>query len=580
MHTQRSWAIDFRREWQWILRHVAPYKGYAIIYVAGALLWQLASSAVPWVTGKSVDIIVSNPSNGSAFISSVLLLLVIVITRGIVGIGTTYALENIGNGVERDTRNEIYRSVVLQQLNSFDTWKIGDVMARSANDTRQINALFQPGVEFLFIAVYGTIVPLLFIIGVRLELLLVPLLFLCAFFVLVPRYSRTLSPLSDQLQSKFGEFSSHLTEVITGIELVESTSQKMKEQERLEALAQQHRSISIEHGRAQARYLPSLLLNMALAGALVHGLILVGRGQLAIGELVAYLGFVGLLRQPVEALGTSLVLVRLGLAGARRVLELVDSDTSSAPQNGDFVADSQGHIVVRNVGFCIGASRILSEVSLTVDPGSVVAIVGATGSGKSTLGKLLNRTFEPTTGEILLDGINIRNWNLEALRKNIAIVEQDVVLFSRTISDNITFGDEKDKDTQRLVEVAKVAQAHEFILTCEDQFSTLVGERGTTLSGGQRQRIAIARALFTNPSILILDDATSAIDSVTEEKILSGLRRAYPTQTVILITSRLVQTKWADTIVLLDRGQVVAHGSHEQLLQQSPLYKRMASIYR
>lgn len=218
-------------------------------------------------------------------------------------------------------------------------------------------------------------------------------------------------------------------------------------------------------------------------------------------------------------------------------------------------------------------------MSFHAAPGETIAIVGETGSGKSTLTKLVNRIHDVDSGRILIDGVDVRDWNLDSLRSQISVIEQDVTLFSRTIAENIAFSVGQDADRERVVEAAKDAQAHEFIVTMEKGYETLIGERGITLSGGQRQRLAIARALLTSPRMLILDDSTSAIDSATEDEIQKAMRRLLEGRTTLLITHRLSQIRWSDKVLLLRRGEIEAFGSHEDLLRHSGLYRRIFSHY-
>jgi ATP-binding cassette subfamily B protein len=226
-----------------------------------------------------------------------------------------------------------------------------------------------------------------------------------------------------------------------------------------------------------------------------------------------------------------------------------------------------------------GQAFALADVTLRIADGQTVAIVGQTGSGKTTLTRLVNRTYDATSGHVLVDGVDVRDWSLDALRGQIGAIEQDIFLFSRSVADNIAFGLGAGVTREAIEHAAKQAQAHEFIMSFADGYDTVVGERGVTLSGGQRQRLAIARALLTNPRILILDDATSAIDSATEDEIQRALREVMAGRTTLLITHRLSQIRQADQVVLMRRGRVVAVGSHEELMANSDLYRRIFLRY-
>jgi ATP-binding cassette, subfamily B, bacterial len=258
---------------------------------------------------------------------------------------------------------------------------------------------------------------------------------------------------------------------------------------------------------------------------------------------------------------------------------MITTEYSDARQQGSHRAEIKGAVTFDDVDFGYeGEAQVLHNVSFRAEPGQTVAVVGQTGSGKSTVIKLINRIYDASSGQVLIDGVDVREWDLESLRSQISIIEQDIFLFSRTIAENIAFGS-SDATQEHIEEAARKAQAHEFILSFPDGYETVIGQRGVTLSGGQRQRIAIARAFLTDPPILILDDSTSAIDSATEDRIQQAIWSASRGRTTILITHRLSQIRWADHIVVLRQGHVVAQGSHEELLETSEAYRRIFARY-
>jgi ATP-binding cassette subfamily B protein len=236
----------------------------------------------------------------------------------------------------------------------------------------------------------------------------------------------------------------------------------------------------------------------------------------------------------------------------------------------------RGELVFDGVSFGYsGDNNILTDISFHANPGETIAIVGQTGSGKTTLTRLVNRTYDASNGRVMIDGVDVRRWNLDSLRSQISMIEQDIFLFSKTIAENIAFGARGEIPRERIEWAAKQAQAHDFISSFPEGYDTVVGERGVTLSGGQRQRIAIARAFLTNPRILILDDSTSAIDSATEDQIQRAMREVLKGRTTLLITHRLAQIRWADRIVVVRRGRIEAQGSHEELMNTSESYRRI-----
>jgi ATP-binding cassette subfamily B protein len=304
---------------------------------------------------------------------------------------------------------------------------------------------------------------------------------------------------------------------------------------------------------------------------------------LDLGQVVAYFGLLQLFGFPTFVSLFAYSQVSLGMSGARRILELINRENDLDENRGGYAGPMRGEIEFREVTFAYeggdsGAEAAtepsLEGLSFKVLPGQTVAIVGQTGSGKTSLVKLINRTYDASRGRVLIDGVDVRDWNLEALRRNISIIEQDIFLFSRSIADNITFG--SPGATQEAIDAAaQAAQAAEFVASLAEGYQTVIGERGVTLSGGQRQRLALARAFLTDPPILILDDSTSAIDSATEDQIQRAIFAAARGRTTLIITHRLSQIRWADLILVLRQGRLVALGSHAELMESSSAYRRI-----
>ncbi|MFA5874211.1 MAG: ATP-binding cassette domain-containing protein, partial [Anaerolineales bacterium] len=298
-------------------------------------------------------------------------------------------------------------------------------------------------------------------------------------------------------------------------------------------------------------------------------------GILNIGDVVAYFGILLMLEFPTWTSIWAYSLISSGLAGGRRILDLINRETNLDQNAAGYTQPMRGEIEFRNLTFAYPTGEaVLRDISFTVKPGQTVAIVGQTGTGKTSLAKLVNRTYDTTGGQILVDGVDVRDWNLASLRSQISIIEQDVFLFSRSVAENIAFG--KPGATKEEIETAaKSAQADEFIRQFEKGYETVIGERGVTLSGGQRQRLAIARAFLTDPRILILDDSTSAIDSATEDMIQRAIAAAARGRTTLIITHRLSQIRWADLIIVLRKGRIAAIGNHDDLLKTSDAYARI-----
>jgi ATP-binding cassette subfamily B protein len=461
---------------------------------------------------------------------------------------------------------------------------VGDTMARATNDVREVNYMFSPGIN-LVVGSFNFLLMPLFVAGrYHPSLILVPAVYIVFYFFFLVRYLRTLSPVTDEVRASFGVMNTHLSESLDGVEVVKAASQENAEVDKFVMNASRVRNAFVVQGDLEGRYVAMLLLGSAYAFGLFHALLLFRSGQINLGDVVAYFGLLLLLQFPTFVSTFAYSQISLGISGARRILELMNRETKLDQNVKGYTESMRGEVEFRNVSFTYptltdeetneSTENVLSEISFKVKQGQTVAIVGQTGAGKTSLVKLLNRTYDVTHGQVLVDGVDVRDWNLASLRSQISMIEQDIFLFTRTVSENIAFG--KPGATQSEVEAAaKSAQADDFIRSFDKGYDTVVGERGVTLSGGQRQRIALGRAFLTDPHILILDDSTSAIDSATEDRIQRAISNAARGRTTFIITHRLSQIRWADLIIVLRKGQIAAIGTHDELMETSEAYSRI-----
>ena len=499
--------------------------------------------------------------------------------QGLTGLARNYAAEFIAQGVERDARDELYASLLGKSQTFHGRQRIGDIMARATNDVHMLNLMFSPGLMLITDSLMGTIVPILIIARLRFELLLVPAIFLVLLAITLADYNRKLNPVSIAMRDQFGTMNAGLAEAIAGIEVVKANVRERYEWDKFVHNARLYRDHFVRQGEIQAVYLPMLMFSLCWAGALLHALLIWRAGNLSLGQVVTFMGLMGVLRFPTFISIFSFNLVQLGIASAERILELINTETELDENEGGMARPIQGAVTFEHVTFSYRRHSRCSKTS-ALRPNRVrrlrlwgrPAPARPPSPGSSTASLMPIAAGCWWTGWTCATGA----WNRFA-RKSRRLSRMCFSFPARWPKTSPSAA-----PTPRQAEIERAAgeaQAHEFITGFNDGYNTEVGERGVTLSGGQRQRIAIARAFLTDPRILILDDSTSAIDSATEDQIQRAMRRISRERTTFLITHRLSQIRWADRILVLRRGELVDQGTHEELLARSPDYRRIFARY-
>ncbi len=530
---------------------------------------------VPILTGRAFDLVLGKEAVATGLVTIALLIGGSQIIRSILQLGRNFGAEVIAQKVERDIRDELYVSLLGKSMTFHSLQPVGDTMARATNDVREVNYLFSPGVNLVVGSIAFLIMPIIFAPQYHWSLILTPLIYTVLYYFALRRYLKNMEPITDEVRTSFGVMNTHLSEALDGVEIMKGAAREEAEVDSFSTNARRVRSANVRQGDLEARFVPLLMMAIALAVGLFHSIMLYRAGLLQVGDVVAYFGLLMMLEFPTWTSIWAYSQISLGLASARRILELMNRETNLDQNESGFAGTMTGEVEFRNVCFAYDEKEAtLDEVSFTVQPGQTVAIVGQTGSGKTSLMKLINRTYDATAGQVLVDGIDVRQWNLAALRRQISIIEQDVFLFSRSIAENLSFGRPSAK-MEDIEAAARAAQADEFIQSFEKKYETVIGERGVTLSGGQRQRLALGRAFLTDPRILVLDDSTSAIDSATEDLIQRAIAAAARGRTTFIITHRLSQIRWADLIIVMRKGRIAAIGKHEELMVTSEAYARI-----
>jgi ATP-binding cassette subfamily B protein len=572
---------DFKKARQkgaihWILKHII-YKKNKFLVTSFILLNTSASllnSFLMILIGLAIDAFALGGID--QLFNFTFLTVIIGMGTPFIGLSARLCREVVAQRIERDARKEFYFNLIGKSQSFHDNQRLGDIMARATNDVRFLNFLISPALGMLIDASINLVVPIVLIAyNFPLQLVIVPVVFSVIFLLYLRRFLRKLTPATINRRIAFGDMNAVLNESLAGIEIVKSMAQEEQSVEKYKDSAISYRDWGIKQGDIMAKYLPILFLSFSITIGLTHSIFLNRIGVISIGDVIGFIGLLLRLRFPVNASIWSFQMVKQATVGANRLLETMNEHSEIKEKKSPITRYINGSVSFKNVTFSYPGTqnKVLKNINFEVSEGQTVAIVGTTGSGKTSLTKLISRLYDVKEGEILIDRIDVRNYSLQSLRDQIAYIEQDIFIFSDSIFDNIAFG--REFSEEQIIHVAQDAQALSFIEKLPSKFYTEVGERGVQLSGGERQRIAIARAFLSDPKILILDDSSSAIDSETEEKIQHAIFKILRGRTTFIITHRLSQIRSADHIIVLNRGEIVDQGTHENLLKNSEEYRKI-----
>ena len=571
-------GVPYRRTLARLLSFLGPYKRGLAVSVVLAVGSQAAQIALIWVTGRNVidRALLDHDKHRLWLYVGVIAALGLV--SSVLMLGRRLISGKQALDVEMDLRQGLYSHLVRLSFGFYDRHQTGQLMSRATVDLQGVRFFLGYGLIFFFQNVLTVISVTVVLFFFEWKLALIVLAVTPFLVALAYRYSHIAHPTLRDVQQKLADVATVAEENIVGVHVVKAFAQEPAEEAKFARRNDALFAQTIHANRQRATYVPllSFLPLLAQAAVLLVGARMVADGRLAVGSFISFNLYLGMLVMPLRSLGMWVGQAQRATASGERIFQVLDEPEVVANKPAAVeLPPGDGEIRFENVSFSYLPGRpVLERLDLDLDAGTTLALIGHTGAGKTTLAALVPRFYDVDSGRVLVDGIDVRDVTLASLRREIGVIPQDPFLFSTTVRENIAFGRPEMSDDE-VERVARLAQAHEFVERLPQSYDTVIGERGITLSGGQRQRIAIARALAVDPRILILDDATASVDATTEAQIRAGLREVMRGRTTLIIAHRLSTIALADEIVVLDGGRINCRGTHDELLETSPVYREI-----
>ncbi len=562
-----------------VLYYLKPYKHIFAFTIASTILLAVLSPLRPWLIQFTIDNYVAIP-NSEKLLKMVLLMIGILILESIIQFYNTFYTNWLGQTVIKDLRINLFRHILNFKLKYFDNTPIGTLVTRMISDIEAIADIFSEGL----LVIMGDLLKIIAVIAVMLyrdvKITIISLSVLPLLFIATSWFQKSIKKAFQEVRSQIAHLNAFVQEHITGMSVVQIFNREEVEYEKFKKINAKHRDANINSIWYYSIFFPVVELLLATSiGLLVWwGTGSVIKEEVSLGTLIAFILYLHMLFRPIRELADKFNTLQMGMVASERVFKILDSNETIENKGKLSMDNVKGNIEFQNVWFAYNNEDwILKNVSFTIAEGKSVAIVGPTGAGKTSVINLFGRYYEYQQGKILVDGCDLREYDVNSLRKNIAFVLQDIFLFSDTIANNISLNN-PSITRQEIIEAAKAVGAHNFIMNLPGNYEFNVKERGGMLSVGQRQLIAFIRAYVQNPKILVLDEATSSVDTETEQLIQLATNKLTENRTSIIIAHRLATIQKADKIIVLDHGEVIEQGSHQELLKQNGHYKRLFEL--
>ncbi len=570
-----------------VFKFMKPYQGIFIVGILFLILSSITTMGFPYLIGELFG--TKNPSeisnsdwkNFDDTNVIMLFLLGIFIANAFFSFFRIYIFSIVTENTLRDVRNKAFDKLIHSPISFFDKNKVGELTSRIATDTNLLQEMLMTTLAE-FIRQWLTIILSVIVIAYtspRLSIIMLSIVPIVLVLVII--FGKRIKKISKNAQDSAAESNNILGEALMGIKNVKAFANEAFELMRYKKSTEQIKNLSIRGAVWRGLFAAFIILGLfgSISVVIWQGMIMVHSGELQMDEFIRFIFFTVFLGASFGGVGTMMGTIQKSIGATERLMDIVNQETEKNIKNTEY-SNLKGEVTFENVSFHYETRanvEVLKNLNLEVKPGQSIAIVGASGAGKSTIASLLLRFYEPTGGTILFDGINAKQFNLQTLRSNMAIVPQEVILFGGSIKDNIAYGNVEASDSE-ILEAARNANAFNFINAFPEGFDTLVGDRGIQLSGGQKQRIAIARAVLKNPKILILDEATSALDSESEKLVQEALDRLMQGRTTFVIAHRLSTIKKADKIIVIEEGKLIESGTHDELIKTGGVYANLSAI--